>query len=912
MIKKSYEFFSLISIFLLLGTVILSIILSRPELLEYIGDKYIKSKGIEYSDIRGTLFSKIILKNVKYKNVFSAKKLSISYNISMLLLKNPNISKVVVKDAEIKPENYHPAKNLVIPFSISKLEFDRLKVYLKGTELDVVVKASNLTYSKDMDINNLKLFISSKDYGKAEISGTLSSNTLKGKAKLYPDKKYLKSLKEYPYPFVCNLTATAKDIKLDSKIKRVKLNSFTLEDIDLTLNYLFNSSNIEFNSMYQIKKDNYLLQANQKGNITTKGDFASTIDSKIIRFDRKLPFNDIFTTLRGDSKNITLHVEAGKYKFDVKGDYKKYDIKGVAKGVTLRFLNNFPDIFKNDRIDMRTTARLDIFPLKLSGGFFAQSVAGKLSAKYKIDAKSRLFKTIFYPNAQYKIWKDYRVNKISPAKITIYNDKDSRVLNIDAKMLNVTLFRKKTTLAGWGNLATGYFNLNGSIDKKSGVSLSINANLSSLRKFLEDVGVGGFNKNFYVDAKVNLKSKLNIKKDILFKSKIAMPWYRVVLDNKTRYEGKDLWIKSTLKNTQALISGYSFYILNHHIYSNRASRISFKKSGEVEFKEFWVFDNLLLKGVISLLKKEGKLHLKGKKFRYKGKEGDITADANITATLDSSGKQSIKGTITLLGGVLNVEPKKGYDISDEDIIIIQNIRQNRASKRTVDVHIESKKPINYKIKDVRLRFVPDFTIFQEEGGALEFLGMVTIKNGEIRKSGKKFELLKSEVYLRGANPMNPYLNLNFLYLAQNDVKIKVFIANTLASPLIILASNPPMNQNDIMSYILFGKPAGSALENSKNSQTAISLGTLLYGTGLKKMFQDTTHINIDTLNILSSKDKRFGYEVGASLNDKVRVVYKNDTISSIIIQYSLSKSIRIDVDVKESGEGVRVLYAKDF
>lgn len=786
------------------------------------------------------------------------------------------------------------------------------KIFQDNRYYFVDADAEDISYTKDIEVKNLKLLLSSLGYGKLKIKGALKSKLLRAKVKLYPDKKYLKPFEKYPYPLICNLKSSLKDIDLVSKIDKAGINGFDIQDINLTLHYSFGAKHIDLNSTYRLKKDNYLIQAAQDTNITTDGYFTSFIDSRILHSDEKLPFKKLSTSLKGDSKNLALHVEAGLYKLDMRGDYKKFQIRGSAKGITLGFMDNFPDIFKKDKIDMKINSTLDTSPLKLSGNMFLKSVAGRLNANYTIDSQKKLIKTVFYPNTKYKIWRDYRIDGVSPAKITIYSDKDSRVLNIDAKMLNITLFRKKEILGGWGNLAKGYFDLNGKIDKKSGISLNVNANLSSLKKFLKSTTAVKFDKDFYVDAKVNLKSKLNITKDIVFKSKITMPWYEVVLDDKNRYKGKNLWIKSTLVNTQAAISGYSFYVSGHHIYSNRTSKLSLKKSGQIEFKKFWIFDNLLLKGTIDPIKKEGKIHLQGKKFNYVGKEGNITADADINADIKANGEQNIQGKITLLEGTIKLVPKKEYDLSDNDIIIIQNIHENRKLKRNVDIQIVSKKPIVYKTDEVNLKFVPDFVLFQEAGSSLGYLGMVTIKDGEIKKSGKEFKLAKSEIYLRGASPLNPYLNINIFYYTPEQIKIKVFITNTLSSPLMILTSNPPMSQNDIMSYILFGKPSSTVFADGKNAQTSISLNSILYGAGLKQMFQKTTSIKIDTLNILSSKDKRFGYEIGASINDKVRVIYKNDEISSIIIQYSLNKSIRIDVDVKESGEGVKVLYAKDF
>jgi translocation and assembly module TamB len=71
-------------------------------------------------------------------------------------------------------------------------------------------------------------------------------------------------------------------------------------------------------------------------------------------------------------------------------------------------------------------------------------------------------------------------------------------------------------------------------------------------------------------------------------------------------------------------------------------------------------------------------------------------------------------------------------------------------------------------------------------------------------------------------------------------------------------------------------------------------------------------VNIDTLNILTNEEGTLGYEIGTRFSKEIRMIYKSDTISSVILQYSLSKSIRIDVDVHETGQGVNIFYIKDF
>ncbi len=148
------------------------------------------------------------------------------------------------------------------------------------------------------------------------------------------------------------------------------------------------------------------------------------------------------------------------------------------------------------------------------------------------------------------------------------------------------------------------------------------------------------------------------------------------------------------------------------------------------------------------------------------------------------------------------------------------------------------------------------------------------------------------------------------YQTLDYIDIEIFITNTLASPVVIFKSTPYLSQNDIMSYILFGESASSTFDSSSGSKTSVS--SILLATGVKQIFNDTSGLNIDTLNVLTNEEGTFGYEIGARFNEKIRAIYKNDTISSIILQYTLSRSIRFDIDVNEVGQGVRILYIKDF
>ncbi|OHE12165.1 MAG: hypothetical protein A3J96_08355 [Sulfurimonas sp. RIFOXYC2_FULL_36_7] len=255
-------------------------------------------------------------------------------------------------------------------------------------------------------------------------------------------------------------------------------------------------------------------------------------------------------------------------------------------------------------------------------------------------------------------------------------------------------------------------------------------------------------------------------------------------------------------------------------------------------------------------------------------------------------------------------PQREYAIGDEDIIIIQDIKtQKKMANRDLNIRISSLKPIRYKIKEADITFTPNLTIYQELDGKMQLFGMLQVHDGKVKISDKVFEVDESEIYFYDGEYTNPHLNLNLHYYTLDNIDIEIFITNRLNSPVIIFASNPQMSQDDILSYILFGGTASSVF--TTGSSTA-SLSSVLLGAGLKEMLNKSTNLKIDTLNILTNQDGTLGYEIGTRFSKKIRVMYKNNEISSVILQYSLNKSLRIDVDIKETGQGVSIYYMKDF
>ena len=285
---------------------------------------------------------------------------------------------------------------------------------------------------------------------------------------------------------------------------------------------------------------------------------------------------------------------------------------------------------------------------------------------------------------------------------------------------------------------------------------------------------------------------------------------------------------------------------------------------------------------------------------------------DIEVDIEFGGKQKVKGEVSILDGVISYMPKEDYKITDKDIIILQDVKEEVQTQREIDIKINAQKPIKYKNENIELEFVPVLQLSQESGGALVILGGITIERGEVNVSDRIFEFDKSELTFKGTERINPQLNLKLHHYTLDGIDIEIYITHTMEDPVIIFSSKPAMSQEDILSYILFGERASSVFDTSSTGDTKGSVSALLLGSGLKEILNQSDMIKVDTLNILTNEEGTLGYEIGAKLDKDFRLVYKNDTVSSVILQYSISGNIRLDVDVDETGQGVSILYVKDF
>ncbi|MCW8896072.1 translocation/assembly module TamB domain-containing protein [Sulfurimonas sp.] len=907
MILRIYLFAYYFIIFIVAVGLAVATIALQPDTLKHLADKFLTENEIAYSKVEGSLLTGAALHNVDYGDVFSAKNIEIGYSFDMLFSPTPLIGKIKADGVSLNldklPKSEDGSSDLsLFSFALTKLQLTNASIILDGERFVFNLDASKVSYNKNLNVKKLSIELFTP-YADATMKGSIKQNRLLAKTFVTPKTSIVKKI------------AIDVDASLQKVLMRTHLNHLSLStdqnisigNADVTLTYFIKEDYFSFESSYMFFHQELEAEVKQNGIFNSLGTYTTELSANLRKYPPQIPFDKFSAEVSGDTESMAGNIKAQHLNLDIKSkDYKEFLLHVESKALALSSISELPDVLKEDAVAVNVDAVLAMSPFSLTGTFTTKGVYCSVDGNVELDKSSQLVVAQIHPKLESEIFKEYPIDKFSPLKFVYYSEDEKTVLNLDAKMLDVTLFKSGQTLSGLGNLGSESFEVKGDISDKN---IILNAKIASINALLSEFGLSKPEEGVLFDAEANIEASVDFSKNIEIKSRLHVPWFITKIDTKTTYRGENLYLEATMVDNNISIEQYSFDFMNHNFSSQKKSKISFDENITLNLKEFWIYDNLLVTGLFNPVEMKGDVRIKSDMFRYEGKEANVTLKADLEASFDGKGTQKIQGNVTLIDGVITYEPPVEYTISD-DIIVIQDIKPQTGYKRFVNIHINSLKPITYKTKDIDLQFVPDIVLWQESSNPLALLGMLTIEEGKVTASDKLFTFDKSEVYFNGANPINPYLNLNMHYQTLDYIDIEIYVTNTLASPVVIFKSTPYLSQNDIMSYILFGEPASSAFDSSSGAKTSVS--SMLLATGVKQIFNDTAGINIDTLNVLTNEEGTLGYEIGARFNDKIRVIYKNNTISSIILQYTLSRSIRFDIDVYETGHGVTILYIKDF
>ncbi|HEX5711661.1 MAG TPA: translocation/assembly module TamB domain-containing protein, partial [Sulfuricurvum sp.] len=879
--------------------------------------------GMEINRSQGSLSEGFSLHGL-HSQTIDIKTLSLDYNLTAILKGKHVVDSVRIDGLRIHLDDFinsDDSPSLPLPnFTLKEVILTNLQLISSyPIELDLHGKDGSF----DGENLNFKTLTASArtQYASGALRGVLKNNILAGRGVVYPNAS---QLDPYIAKFVTLPVSQSVDIlelsdtnvRLSTKFKPLKANfdpRISLHSTTVGMDYRYDNNYLDFTALYTLLRDKNRVQTHQKLRYHLNGVTTTAFTGEIQSSDLPLPSNIITGSFRDDSDGVAGRLSMAQTSIVLQSNnYDVYHWSSTTVHKDLRFLPMLPEVLQNSPLTGSARGEYRLKDSTVDGEIHLHHNHADITASLHASGdKIRANGEILFPSNA-PSWEKWSMQPPPKLDFSLFHELNKTHLSINGDAISLWGEVIGSRIQGSGNYLGTFFDINGTQENNLS-DITVTSLTPSLNKTLSLIPSITLPSSGYYDAEVRTKTHLLYDTQLHIDTDVEIPWYAAVIDSKHNYSGVNSSFSINYNADKIFINQYRIDIADHLVKSSRPSYLHLDPHGNLIIDEVWLFDTLLLQGTIDMGTLATTLNLASPKFTYNGPEGEAQIAVDLHFNRDDNATQKLTGNVTFLNGQITYLPLQQFKVMDDDVIIVQDVVAPSDSTLEIEIKVAAIKPLHYFTKELNIHFIPDLTLWKDPKNTMQILGMVTITDGTVTTSGKKFTLRPSYLYFGGELPINPYLDMTVDHEVDYK-KIQIYITHRLDSPIFLFNSDPVMSQNDIMSYILFGASSDKTFNASGGSNVSMRADAtnLMLGAGLKGLIGGATKLQIDTMNILTTREGGMGFEVGARLNKDFRILYKNDTISSVLVQYTVNRWLRLDADIHELGQGINAIYVKDF
>jgi autotransporter translocation and assembly factor TamB len=199
------------------------------------------------------------------------------------------------------------------------------------------------------------------------------------------------------------------------------------------------------------------------------------------------------------------------------------------------------------------------------------------------------------------------------------------------------------------------------------------------------------------------------------------------------------------------------------------------------------------------------------------------------------------------------------------------------------------------------------------GGEFIVLGEVNTIRGNYTFQGRRFEILRDgRIRFAGTDDVDPSIDLRARRII-SGVETFVRVQGTMRQPELSFSSNPPLDQADILSLIVFNQPINELGEGQQASlasrATALAGGYL--ASGLARSIGSA--LDLDEFEIEAGSEQGFGptltvgEQVGEKFFFRIRQGFGDAQATELILEYQINDFLRAQATGAEIGGGTQRL-----
>ena len=244
-------------------------------------------------------------------------------------------------------------------------------------------------------------------------------------------------------------------------------------------------------------------------------------------------------------------------------------------------------------------------------------------------------------------------------------------------------------------------------------------------------------------------------------------------------------------------------------------------------------------------------------------------------------------------------------------------KEEKTKRSNIDIDLALKLNKNLQIKAAILESTWDGTVrYTFADGVQKLGGGLEVANGRIDFLGVWFDFKGGRVTMTDAWPPNPQLAIDAI-TTRFGVEATLSVGGLASAPTFELTSDPPMHQDEILSFLLFGKSL-SEISTTQVMSLAARLHQLRnpnFGTGFSDKAREA--LNVDYIDLRSDGDDTeiaIGKQINERLHSEIRQPVNNDNSGSVIqLEYELRHNISLDAEIgSEEDSFFGINWKKDY
>jgi autotransporter translocation and assembly factor TamB len=207
--------------------------------------------------------------------------------------------------------------------------------------------------------------------------------------------------------------------------------------------------------------------------------------------------------------------------------------------------------------------------------------------------------------------------------------------------------------------------------------------------------------------------------------------------------------------------------------------------------------------------------------------------------------------------------------------------------------------------DMNVTVGGDVRIRKDPGGQPDAIGTVSVVRGFYDFQGRRFEVLRdSQIRFQGTRPVDPALQVD----AQREISGVTAIVNirgTARQPQVRLSSNPPLDEADVLSLIVFNQPINQLGEGERMNlaERAGGLAVGYLASPLANSIADALDLDVFEIrtsgNEVGSTSVALGQQIGSRLFVSFRQEFGSEELSQLSFEYRINELLRVVSRVTE-------------